>query len=249
MIGRILYCIFVSGAGGCFVAGRKWRGVAALLAVTMLPFFTLISYSLLSGFVAVGAERYLFSSIFVVSFLFVWVFLGNGAGRCIRFGITKMSLGAMFASSFFWAMALLGWFFCVAQPLLSKDSGPGEVDVFSWDSQSATPVLSFERKEISPGKGNVVFVGAVVDGSGKPVSNHNMTLIFNNYELGAKISTDVDGRFFFRMPPGIWRFDGLYAGESEFTLVTKSGGIGLGESVFVDKEGQDKLINIRIELN
>ena len=218
------------------------------MAVAVLPLFTLFACSMLYGFAPVGMERYLFSFIFAACFLFVWA-LGGGVKQCISFEVAPVSLGVALASVSFWALALVGWFLCIAQPLLSKDSGPGEVDIFSWDSQSTTPVLPFEREEIKPGKGNVLFVGAVIDGSGKPVSGHEMTLIFNNYKLGARVRTDASGEFAFRMPPGVWRFDGVYAGKSEFSLITKKGEIGLGESIVVDKEGRDKWVNIRIEFN
>ena len=96
---------------------------------------------------------------------------------------------------FFWALVVMGWFFCVIQPLLSKDSKPGEVEVFSWTSRSSPSMLPFESNQVFQGSGNVIFVGAIVDSYGKPVSNYEMVIIFNNYKMGGRVLSNNDGSF------------------------------------------------------
>lgn len=247
MLRNFVYCVFISGVGKRFFLEGKRKGAAVLMAFALLPFFTLIVYSLLAGFVVIGAERYFFSFVFVVSFFVVFVFgKSDGVKQCVAFEAGPMPMGVVCASIFFWVLALIGWFFCVVQPLLSKDSGPGEVDIFSWDSQRTPPMLPFESNKIFPGDGDVVFVGTVVDGFGRPVSNYELVMVFNNYKVGGRVVSDRDGEFSFRMPPGVWGFSGLYAGGSGFEISYKKDWLERGGVFSVGKGGKDRVVNIHV---
>lgn len=250
MFRRILYCIFISVVGECFSTGRKWKGVLLLISFAALPLFALITYTMLSGFFDIKVRTYFFSFVFIVYFLFIWVVGKSGNVRhCVDLEVRPLSFGVACASMFFWALVVMGWFFCVIQPLLSKDSKPGEVEVFSWTSRSSPSMLPFESNQVFQGSGNVIFVGAIVDSYGKPVSNYEMVIIFNNYKMGGRVLSNNDGSFSFRMPPGVWRFDGLHAGSSSFKFSHKKDGLEKGGDVFVDQGGQDRVIRLYVELD
>lgn len=248
MIYRLACCIFAAVAGESFTAGKKWRGMATLIAFAALPFLSIIIYSFLADFVTSGIGRYLLPLIFVTIFSIFWAFGKERSIKlCLGSEAKPMPLGGVCASIIFWMLILAGWVFCVIYPL--KNPGPGGVTIFSQTTHNPLPIFKFEENELTQGKGNVVFIGSVSDKSGQPVANHSMMLVFNNYTIGARIRTDADGNFSFRMPPGTWLFNGPYNGNSALELSHKEDDIALRKEFFVRAETSgSRVIKLDIKL-
>ena len=149
----------------------------------------------------------------------------------------------------FWIMsALLGlgalvyaFFAFVIAPTLR----PGQqITLFTWSSPRPTP----QPKLLPSRKGDVILVGELRK-TGRAVANARLVFLFQDLFRSDQISTDANGRFEFRLPPGTWQFFGpvIVGNESGVLSYTFNPAIATPSPIFdVGTSSTDRTIHIRI---
>jgi hypothetical protein len=122
---------------------------------------------------------------------------------------------------------------------------PGQsVTLLKWSSSKPTP----QPRLLPTAKGDLLLVGELRK-AGRPLPNTRLVFLFQDLFRSPEISTDADGRFAFRLPPGTWRFLGPVIVGNEGDQVTYAfvPAIATPTPTFeVGSSSTDKTVHVRI---
>jgi hypothetical protein len=122
---------------------------------------------------------------------------------------------------------------------------PGRsVTLLKWSFSKPTP----QPKLLPTVRGDLLLVGELRK-AGRPLPNARFVFLFQDLFRSPEISTDADGRFAFRLPPGMWRFFGpvIVGNEIDKVSYTFVPAIATPTPTFeVGSGSTDRTVHVRI---